>query len=158
FANGCCGNINHRDIKWLDPQKGPGEARRIGTILAADVMRAMRDLKPLSAFGVSIRREIVKLPLAPLTEAAAEAAPETVKQIKDPKTKFLDKVKAFKVLDVQARDGKPWEVEVQVISLGDQLAWVSLPGEIFVELGLAIKKDSPYAHTMIAELANGSIG
>jgi hypothetical protein len=27
-------------------------------------------------------------------------------------------------------------VEVQVIALGRELAWVSLPGEIFVELGL----------------------
>ena len=23
FANGCCGNINHRDVSWLDRQKGP---------------------------------------------------------------------------------------------------------------------------------------
>jgi hypothetical protein len=38
------------------------------------------------------------------------------------------------------------------------LAWVSLPGEIFVELGLAIKQDSPFKQTIIVELANGSIG
>lgn len=158
FANGCCGNINHRDVAWLDPQKGAGEARRIGTILAADVLRAMRDLKPLAADALKVRSEIVKLPLAPISESDIKSARETVKQIKDSKTKFLDKVKAFQVLDVQIRDGKPWEVEVQMISLGDQLAWVSLPGEIFVELGLAIKKDSQYSHTLIAELANGSIG
>jgi hypothetical protein len=158
LANGCCGNINHRDIKWLDPQKGPGEAKRIGTILAADVLKALRDLKPVPAEALRVRSEIVKLPLAQITDADVKAARETIKHVKDPKTKFLDKVKAFKVLDVHARDGKSWEVEVQVISLGNQLAWVSLPGEIFVELGLAIKKDSPYTHTMIAELANGSIG
>ena len=46
---------------------------------------------------------------------------------------------------------------MQVIALGD-VAWVSLPGEIFVELGLAVKKGSPFAHTLIAELANGSVG
>ena len=34
----------------------------------------------------------------------------------------------------------------------------SLPGEIFVELGLALKQDSPFPHTIVAELANGSIG
>jgi neutral ceramidase len=62
------------------------------------------------------------------------------------------------VLDVYGRDGKPQEVEVQVIALGQDLAWVSLPGEIFVELGLAIKASSPFKHTIIAELANGSIG
>ena len=39
--------------------------------------------------------------------------------------KFLEKVHAFKVLDVNAREGKPWDVEVQVISLGDQVAWVA---------------------------------
>lgn len=158
FANGCCGNINHRDIRWLDPQKGPGEAKRIGTILAADVLKAMRDLKPLPADALKVRSEILELPLAAITDTEVAAARETVKQVKDPKTKFLDKVKAFKVLDVHARQGKAWDVEVQVISLGDQLAWVSLPGEIFVELGLTIKKDSRFAHTMIAELANGSIG
>jgi neutral ceramidase len=35
---------------------------------------------------------------------------------------------------------------------------VALPGEIFVELGLALKKASPFKHTLIAELANGSVG
>ncbi len=53
------------------------------------------------------------------------------------------------------RHGRPQEVEVQVIALGNDVAWVSLPGEIFTELGLAIKQDSPFPHTIIAELANG---
>ena len=42
--------------------------------------------------------------------------------------------------------------------VGDDLAWVSLPGEVFVQLGQAIKWGSPYRNTIIAELANGSIG
>ena len=56
------------------------------------------------------------------------------------------------------RQRKAQIVQVQVIALGDQTAWVSLPGEIFVELGLAIKKGSPFPITCLAELANGSIG
>jgi len=82
----------------------------------------------------------------------------SVLRIREPRTTFMDKVKAFQVLDVAARDGKAVEVEVQVIALGDEVAWVSLPGEIFVELGLVIEKNSPFLCTMIAELANGSIG
>src|SRR5262245_7999047 len=158
FANGCCGNINHRNINWPDAQKGPHEARRIGTLLAAAVLRTTPDLKPVAADALRTMSEVVKLPLAPVTDAEVAAAKEVVKRVKDPKTAFLEKVKAFKVLDVAAREGKPWEVEVQVISLGDQLAWVSLPGEIFVELGLTIKKGSPYRHTLLAELADGSVG
>ena len=158
FANGCCGNINHRDVSWLDPQKGPPEANRIGTLLAGAVLRTVPHLKPVPADTLRVKSEMVKVPLAPITDADVEAAKEVVKRVKDPKTKFLDKVQAFKVLDVAARDGKPLEVEVQVIALGDQVAWVSLPGEIFVDLELQAKRGSPFKQTMIAELANGSIG
>jgi len=47
---------------------------------------------------------------------------------------------------------------VQVIALGRDVGWVGLPGEIFVEHGKAIKIASPFKFTIIAELANGSLG
>lgn len=158
FANGCCGNLNHRNISWADAQKGPQEARRIGTALAGDVCNAFPLLTPLRAGTLKVRSELLALPLAPISSQDIAQAKDVVKRMRDPKTAFLEKVKAYQILDVAARDGKPWEVEVQVIALGGQVAWVSLPGEIFVELGLAIKKASPFPYTMIAELANGSIG
>ncbi len=37
--------------------------------------------------------------------------------------------------------------------LGDDTALVGLPGEVFVELGLAIKQASPFANTMVIELS-----
>jgi hypothetical protein len=161
FANGTCGNINHVDVSWKDPQKGHGEAARIGTILAAAVLEAYKDLEPVKASAPRARSETVKLPLPSITTEEIEEA-RRIAQIpagaQSNQPKFLDRVKAFKVLDVAAREGKPHEVEVQVIALGNEVAWVSLPGEIFVELGLAIKRASPFRHTMIAELANGSIG
>ena len=66
--------------------------------------------------------------------------------------------KATRVLDTIAAPDSPLEAEVQVIALSDDLAIVALPGEMFVELGLAIKKASPFRHTFIAELANDYIG
>ena len=45
-------------------------------------------------------------------------------------------------------------LEVQVLRLSRDTAIVTLPGEIFVELGLAIKRQSPFAHTFVVELAN----
>jgi hypothetical protein len=62
------------------------------------------------------------------------------------------------ILDTLAQADKPLEAEVQVIAVSDELAIVALPGEIFVELGLALKKASPFKYTFIAEQANGSIG
>jgi len=158
FANGCCGNINHRNLRWPAPQTSPAEARRLGTILAGDVLKLYPELKPAAAGPLRVNRRIVLLPLAPVTPNDVETAREVNRRVNDPKTTFLEKVKAFQALDVAAREGKPLEVEVQVIALGGQMAWVSLPGEIFVEIGLSIKSGSPFPYTMIAELANGSIG
>jgi hypothetical protein len=143
------------------PQKGPGEAARIGTRLAAEVLRTFEKLEPVADGPLQVSREVIELSLAPVTPADVEAAKEIVAKMRagtKPAPKFLDQVQAFKATDVANRAGKPVAVEVQVIALGPDLAWVSLPGEIFVELGLAIKEGSPFKETIIAELANGSIG
>ena len=40
-------------------------------------------------------------------------------------------------------------------TLGRDIAWVALPGEVFVELGRSIKAASQFRQTNIIELANG---
>jgi neutral ceramidase len=159
FTIGTAGNINHIDVKTKEPQKGHGEAQRIGAILAGEVLKTYARLRPLAGAAPRARSEIVKLDLAPIEPGDIPRAREAAAKFGKPGAPpFLEQVKAFKVLDVAARDGRPIEAEVQVIALGDQLAFVGLPGEIFVELGVAIKKASPFPHTIIAELANGAIG
>jgi hypothetical protein len=76
----------------------------------------------------------------------------------DTREGFMSLVRAHRVLDTAARQGRPQEVEVQVIALGRDVAWVAWPGEIFVELGLSVKAGSPFPHTYNVELANGTIG
>ena len=155
FANGACGNINHVDVTWRNPQKGNGEAARLGAVLAGAVCRTFPRLEAITTAAPKVAHEIVKLPLPRIAPEDVENAREVVTQ---PKAPFLERVAAFKALDVMGREGKPHEVEVQVITLGTNIAWVSLPGEIFVELGILIKRASPFRYTMIAELANGSVG
>jgi hypothetical protein len=159
FANGCCGNLNHRNIAWDDRQSSPTEAKRLGTILAGAVFRTLPQLAPATPGALRAKQELVRLPLAPITDDDVAKAKDVANRTRaDKPATFMEKVQAFKVLDVAGRNGQPIEVEVQVIALGNELAWVSLPGEIFVELGLDIKKASPFRYTMIAELANGAIG
>ena len=159
FANGTCGNLNHVDVNWAGAQKGHTEAARLGTVLAGHVFKAYTRLQKVEGLTLRIRSEMVKLALPELKPGEVEAARAMAARVGTTNApKFLDQVNAFKVLDVAARAGQSQEVEVQVIALGDEVAWASLPGEIFVELGLEIKKKSPFRHTLIAELANGSIG
>ena len=116
-------------------------------------------MQPVAAGPLRVRSEIVKLPLPELKPGAEDRAEATIAKLSGATAPpFLEQVDAFKTVDVLARKGKPQEVEVQVIALGNEVAWVSLPGEIFTELGLAIKQASPFKSTLIAELANGSIG
>jgi hypothetical protein len=161
FTIGTAGDINHINVDDPKPQKGHGEAARIGTRLAAEVLRTYERLKPAADGPIRVTTETVELPLAPITPEDVTVAKAVVAEVRagtKPAPKFLDQVKAFKTIDVANRLGKPLAVEVQVISLGDDLAWVSLPGEIFVELGLSIKAGSPFRTTILAELANGSVG
>lgn len=161
YMTGCCGDVNQRNVTWGERQSGLEQAARMGVVLAGEVLRTLPRLKPVEASELSCRREIVRLPLPAISaediaKAQATAARQRDKTAKAPP--FLEQVWTYKVLDVAARKGQPQEVEVHTITLGDAVAWVSLPGEIFAELGLAVKQDSPYRHTLIAELANGSIG
>ena len=45
------------------------------------------------------------------------------------------------------------EGEIQLLAIGDS-AWVGVPGELFCQIGLDIKADSPAAHTYIVGYAN----
>ena len=161
FTIGCAGDINHVNVNSRSPQHGPDEAARIGTILAANVLRSYEQLEPLTNTAVRVSHEMVKLPAAPVTAGQLDKARDVVKRISatgERRPAFLEQVDAFKALEVEGRQSQPYEVEVQVIAVGNELAFVSLPGEIFVELGLAIKRGSPFKRTIIAELANGAIG
>jgi neutral ceramidase len=161
FTAGCCGDVNHVDVHWKEAQRGFGNPARMGTILAGEALRTWPRLVSVETNPLRIKSTTVSLPLAELKNGDVEKARATVARMSEEASKrptFMEMVDAFKVLDVAAREGKPHEVEVQAIALGKQVAWLSLPGEVFTELGLAIKQDSPFPTTIIAELANGLLG
>lgn len=154
FTNGCCGNINHTDYMT-------GEKRghvKLGTMLADAATNAWPSLKPLRTNRPRVRSEMITLQRRQLTDADVARAKDVVSRMMTENLGTVTMADAVCVMETMAKKEVPLTVEVQVISLSDDLAIVSMPGEIFVELGLAIKKASPFKHTLIAELANGSMG
>jgi len=160
FTLGCAGNINHIDVRRAEPQKGIGEASRIGAILAAGVLKAQPGAAVLGNLApLRVRSKTVPLPLAQHGPSEVGSAREIVAAYGSPNARpFYDQVRAFRILDVEARKGVPLEAEVQVITLGDQIAFVGLPGEIFSSLGKAIQARSRFPYTVVVSLANGSLG
>ena len=158
FTNGAAGNINHIDVKAERPQKGHEEAARIGKVLADEVLRTYARLQPATGTALRVRSKSLQLQLPSLKDSDIQRANALIKQLEaGEKVKFLDTVFAYKVADTAERKGKPFDAEVQVIALGTDIAWVALPGEIFTELGMALKQGSPFGMTIVAELAHGPV-
>lgn len=160
LANGTCGNLNHFDVNWSWVASGTNEPNRIGVILGAAVFQAYKHLAPVSSTSQLLAESAqVELALPEISAPQLAEARQTVAEARDDRGgNFMKLVRAYRTLDVTGREGKPLNPEVQVIALGRDVAWVGLPGEVFVELGLALKKQSPFKQTFVVELANESVG
>lgn len=158
FGNGTCGNLNHLDVHWNRSQSGPAEANRLATLIAASLFRAEKSPRPIAPFPLKVRSASVPLAVPSVSPEQSEIASLTVSGKRSTPPSFNDLVHANRILDLAQLNGQPIPAEVQVISLGKDIAWVALPGEIFAELGLALKKRSPFPVTIITTLANGSVG
>lgn len=174
FGTGTCGDINHVDPGSSDRNK----TDFIGTSLGKSITTAIPSLSPVDAPRLQVRRTVVRAPLQNSTDEQLDASRSLLKEIRGGKqAEFFAHVDAYKRLildrlrnerDIDqsmeelgwgltkslAGSGETLPVEVQVITLGRDVAVVALPGEVFVELGLAIKQASPFKTTMVIELSN----
>jgi len=70
---------------------------------------------------------------------------------------FYVTVEAWKILNTAAfrkRFGEKLPLEINALRLNKDTAVVCLPHEVFVEIGLAIKKASPFRNTFILSMAH----
>jgi len=161
FGAGTCGDINHIDVSTNRLQKGGDESQRIGKTLGESVLTALPELKTANKPSLAVGHTTVFAPLQEFSEEQIARARERMKQVGSKDLSFLEQVESYKILDVQemrARSGRMLPMEVQAFRLDDDTSIVGLPGEVFVELGLAIKQASPFRNTLVVELCNNDIG
>ena len=84
YSTGCCGDVNHIDVRWSEPQRGSSNAARMGTILAAEVLRTWPSLKPVGADALRVRSTIVPLLLPTIGEADVARSRAVVARLEDP--------------------------------------------------------------------------
>jgi neutral ceramidase len=156
FTIGAAGNVNHFDPNRPGPQQGFEEAARIGATLAGEVLKTIQSAKSVADTTLRVSDEVLKIPAPAYTAAeVANANRIAATQITDKPAPFLELVKSARILETNARHGRPFDVEVQVFTIGSTVAIASFPGEMFAEFGLELKEDSPYPITILAELADG---
>lgn len=157
MANGTCGNINN--CNW--DREAPAyphpyyQAERVGTVVAAEAYRRWNQiwdwtddvaLGAANAYPMFRRREPDEKMLKEMKELLS-GPPEP------------DNYLWMYAREQEALMQEPLErpAHIQAMRIGD-VGLVGLPGEAFVEIGMAIKEQSPFPQTMVAELANEVFG
>jgi len=161
-TTGTAGDINPKglhDIKY---------AERFGYMIGGEALKVAESIITLPELSLSTASECVRMPVARLPEK------EDLKRIIDEsKQKIAQQGQGKENSDLISthilmewaqdalkaiEDGSVTDhlnMEIQAIRMNDILL-IAIPGEVFVDIGLNIKKASPYLYTYVIEMANGS--
>jgi hypothetical protein len=160
FGTGTCGDINNRDVH--KPKEEQRMADELGSMLGDTVVNAIEkgSLTAIKQPSLAVRSTKVPGKLQVFNEADLAKAKANMPRLAEKDFPFSDAVEACKVTDLE-RLKKKWgdsvPLEVQAYRLDDETAIVTLPSEIFVNLGLSIKAASPFKTTLVIELSNESV-
>lgn len=160
FLQGCSGDITQVDNKspYAQPS-GDDYAKLVGGRVGAEAVRTMLSMYPAREFGpVDHAMSTVKIARRKPDPARVAKCVDLVKQgpqkVEASEWTFAKEVV---LLDALLAKWPDVEAEFQAIQVGP-VAMLSNPGETFVEIGLEIKKRSPFLFTFPVELANGCVG
>lgn len=154
FGAGTCGDINHIDVSTQRPPGELSETERIGGQLAQTVIENVNQLTPIGQADLAVRTQTVEVPLQRYSPERIESARLNMAKVGSKELPFLDQVEASKIVAIELRGKPSLPLEVQVFRFSSEVALVALPGEVFVELGLEVKRRSPFPTTLVVELAN----
>ena len=165
------GDLNHFDFRQKINQSSYAEAVRIGRGYARIVLDALDHLEPVAEDDVEIRNATVTIPHRRLTEAELAEAKHILATVPDiPKEgdfesqDLANKVPAAlryfarRAIDCHEKSTPSHEGRLTSIKIGDQVAFVSLPGEPFNGISRAIRAQSPCKYTFVIELAQSKSG
>lgn len=162
MTNGASGDINNLPFTLARAPRAPFEQCRVVASKAADASwRAVRKIDHYDDKAIvdTRQREVeltYRLPSAGEIERAEQLLDLPAKERRAIHSR-TDSV-ARRIVEYAGADFDRTEpVIIQAMRIGDQ-AIVTLPFEVLVEIGLEIKAQSPFEHTMLISLANGGYG
>jgi neutral ceramidase len=162
MSNGTSGDINNIPFTATRPPREPFEQIRIVAQKAADTAwfahRKIEKHESDVRLGM-IQREVTLKYRRPAAEQVAEAKAVVAVKDKEAVAKLprLAQNYARNIIGAAEREEETITVKLQAIRIGD-LGVCGIPFETFVEIGLDLKKRSPFPQTMVIGLANARHG
>jgi hypothetical protein len=162
MTNGASGDINNLVFTGTRAPRSPFEQVRIVASKAADT--AWRAVKKIENYDdkpiVAVLQREVDLPYRKPAKREIILAEGLLKKSSKERNEINKRTTsvANRVIEYSGPDHPETEpVLIQAVRIGEQ-AIVSMPFEVLVEIGLEIKKKSPFGRTFLIELANGGYG
>jgi hypothetical protein len=157
FGEGCAGDVNHVDVSTSDPQGSDTYPPYVGAKLAATIHQALPLARPIAGGQLAMKSSTILSPVTPVSDAEFAAASRLMETLDRNDAPFLTIVDAWRKIfrrEYWAKHSGRLPQEVQAIRLDRDTAVVTLPHEVFVELGMSIKAASPFRTTIVISLAN----
>ncbi|MGD9495295.1 MAG: neutral/alkaline non-lysosomal ceramidase N-terminal domain-containing protein [Armatimonadota bacterium] len=161
LANGASGDINNLDV--LGGARPANDhyqhTERVAALVAAAALWGWNEAQFCDDLQIgSALTEVTLQPRPPATEEDLARAEEIESRLAEGKPVLMgERSFARRVRRMAESPPEPRQTVVQALRIGE-LGIAGAPGEFFCELGLQIKDRSPFAQTMVLELANDSVG
>ncbi len=160
MSNGTSANINNINFRHPRLRREPYEQIRIVASKAADAAtRAIQQIEsPSAELKLDMRQREITLEHRVPTPEQIQRAGEIVAMDAEEERSLPRLAKAYAQRTLRLAEEPPTtRVLIQTVRIGD-LAICTLPFEVFVEIGLELKDESPAADTFVVSLANGGYG
>jgi neutral ceramidase len=153
FIPGAIGNINWINYKE-DRRKIPNLYKLIGTGIAGTVLEIDSVMKYQEVLNIDVLHKKLQIPDRPYCEYDTHV--DTTFGEANSDNHFFKVFRRGK--EILGHSLPMNDVDIQTIKLGDEIAIVASPTQMFVEFGLEIKACSPFKYTLFAGMSNGNMG
>ena len=162
MTNGASGDINNLVFTGTRAPRSPFEQIRIVASKTADA--AWRALKKIEAYEtkpvIATRQREVNLPYREPSEREIKLAEDLLQRTRKERDAINSRTTSVATRVIEYANPKHPRTEpvlIQAFRIGEQ-AMVSMPFEVLVEIGLEIKRRSPFERTLLISMANGGYG
>ncbi len=157
LSNGTSGDVNNINFKEPAPKSKPGERSRLVADAVADAaMKALEKAEYRSDFRLAVTGSVLELPVRKPTAEEVKRAEALLEKANGRVLKGVEEVYARETV-FMAKYPEKVKISLQAFRIGE-LAIAAIPCEVFTEIGLSIKKKSPFKTTCVVSLANGYFG
>lgn len=164
YTTGAAGDINPRQMHHIK------YAEKFGNMVGGEALKVAESIETQPDLALNVASEQVHIPVRQLPEASelgdmlSESRKKLAELEENGEASYQQLMNAYILLEwaqdalgvVEAgRTVDHLKMEIQAVRINDAVL-VAIPGELFVDIGLNIKRGSPYPYTFIIEMANGA--